>query len=191
MDNHSLIENIRNKDGEKELKEVYSLYRNEFILWAVRNYTCTTEEAQDIFQQVVVIFYENIKSGKLTEITNKVKTYLFSIGKNKIKELLRRKKKNLSAENSDYFIDTDIFYGEEDDHSLRELDMVANSLNDLGDPCKTILVHCYYHNYSMTEISDLLDYKNSDTVKNMKYKCIQRLKKLFNSDIKSSSLSRA
>jgi RNA polymerase sigma-70 factor (ECF subfamily) len=191
MDSHSLIYNIKNKDGEKELKKVYSLYRNEFILWAMRNYTCTNEEAQDIFQQVVVIFYENIKTGRLTEITNTVKTYLFSIGKNKILELLRKRKRSMSAEISDYFIDTNIFYGEGDDYSIKELDMVTNCLNKLGDPCKALLVHCFYHNHSMTEISDLLDYKNSDTAKNMKYKCIQRLKKLFNSEIKSNKLSRA
>lgn len=190
MDSHSLIENIKNKDGEKELKKVYSLYRNEFILWAVSKYSCTTEEAQDIFQQVVVIFYENIKTGRLTEITNTVKTYLFSIGKNKIQELLRKRKRSMSAENSDYFVNTAIFYGDEDIYSMKELDMVTNCLNELGDPCKTLLVQCFYYNHSMTEISDLLDYKNSDTVKNMKYKCIQRLKKLFHSEIKSKKLSR-
>jgi RNA polymerase sigma-70 factor (ECF subfamily) len=191
MDSHSLIEKIKNKDGEKELKKVYSLYRNEFILWTVRNYSCTTEEAQDVFQQVVVIFYESIKIGRLTEITSTVKTYLFSIGKNKIQELLRKRKRSIATENADYYIDTNIFYGEEDDYSMQELDMVTNCLNELGNPCKALLVHCFYHNHSMTEISDLLDYKNSDTVKNMKYKCIQRLRKLFHSEIKSTKLSRA
>ena len=191
MDNHSLIEEIKNKDGERALKEVYSLYRNEFILWAVRNHSCTIEEAQDIFQHIVIKFYENIINGKLTEITTKVETYLFGIGKNKIHELLRKKKQATPSESSDYFIDTGLFYGEEDDQYVKEVSKVSKLLNVLGDPCKSILVQFYYHNLSMTDISDKLDYKNSDTVKNLKYKCIQRLKKLFNSDITMLNVNRA
>lgn len=191
MDNHSLIEGIKNKGGEKELKEVYCLYRDDFILWAARNYSCTIEEAQDIFQHVVVLFYENIVSGKLTVITPKVKTYLFGIGKNKIMELLRKKNKNPAPESSDYFIDSALLYDQHDDHYATEVSKVTKYLNKIGDPCKAILVQFYYHNQSMAEISEKLAYKNSDTVKNLKYKCIQRLKKLFNSGMNTLNVSRA
>ena len=34
----------------------------------------------------------------------------------------------------------------------------------------------------MLEISEVLDYKNSDTVKNLKYKCLQRLRQIFKSE---------
>ena len=88
-----MIERIKSKDSEQGLKEIYTSYRNEFLLWAVRHHSCTMDEAMDVFQQSVIIFYENIVSGKLTEITTQVKTYIFSIGKNKILELLRSKKK--------------------------------------------------------------------------------------------------
>lgn len=32
---------------------------------------------------------------------------------------------------------------------------------------------------AMLEIAELLGYKNTDTTKNQKYKCLKRLKKLF------------
>ena len=79
MKDHSLIERIKSKQSDKALKEVYQKYRNEFLHWAVRNHSCSMEEAKDVFQQGVVILYENVKLGKVTQITTQVKTYLFSI----------------------------------------------------------------------------------------------------------------
>jgi len=178
MDNHSLIEKIKKENGEKELKEIYNLYRNEFLSWAVRNYSCSDEDAKEVFQQVMVIFYENIIVGKVTEITTQVKTYLFSIGKNKIQELLRMKTRRASYSHDDYLMNTEHFYGDEEDNYEETVHKVNKRLEELGDPCKSILVQYYYHRRNMQEIAEKFNYKNSDTVKNLKYKCLQRLKKI-------------
>jgi RNA polymerase sigma-70 factor (ECF subfamily) len=37
----------------------------------------------------------------------------------------------------------------------------------------------YYQKKSMQEISDLLNYKNADTAKNQKCKCMAKLRKLY------------
>jgi len=187
MENHSLIERIKSKDSEQELREVYSKYRNEFLLWAVKHYDCTMEEAKDVFQQTIVIFYENIIYGKVTVISTQVKTYLFGIGKNKILELLRAKKKNMPQfEEGDIDIQH-IFYNEPNAEYEEKLVQMESSLALLGDPCKSILEHYYYHKKSMMEISEILDYKNRETVKNMKYKCLQRLKQIFKTEFNSNN----
>jgi hypothetical protein len=36
----------------------------------------------------------------------------------------------------------------------------------------------YYHNCSIEDITKKFGYKNADTAKNQKYKCMQRLKKI-------------
>ena len=182
MENHSLIERIKSRDSEKGLKEIYTNYRNEFLLWAVRHHKCTMDEAKDVFQQSVIIFYENIRSGKLTEITTQVKTYIFSIGKNKILELVRAKKKQLPEFNDRIYGDSSYLYDEVDDEYEEKLRNIETSLIKLGDPCKSILMQYYYHKKSMLEISDKLNYKNSETVKNLKYKCLQRLKRIVSTD---------
>jgi len=177
-----LIEKIKSKESEKYLGEIYSEYRNEFLLWAVRNHKCSMEEAKDIFQTSVIIFYENIRSGKLTEITTKVKTYLFSIGKNKILELVRSKKKMAPEFNDEVYSDRAYLQDEEGEEYEEKLKKVEMSLMKLGDPCKIILMQFYYHKRSMVEIADIFKYKNSDTVKNLKYKCLQRLRRIVKSD---------
>lgn len=181
MENHSLIKRIKNKGGDDALKEIYGNYRDEFLLWAVRHHSCTMEEAKDIFQQSVVIFYENIMVGKVKEITTRVKTYLFSIGKYKIYELVRQKSKHSLQVDDPVYVNSDIFYNDIDDEYEEKLKKVENCMTKLGDPCKNILEHYYYHKKSMQEISEIMDYKGSETVKNLKYKCLQRLKKIINS----------
>lgn len=181
MENHSLIERIKSRDSEKCLEKIYCDYRNEFILWVIRNYSCSMDEAKDVFQQTVIIFYENIRSGKLNQISTKVKTYLFSIGKNKILELLRAKNKQEAHYKDHIYMDNEYLYNEVDEEYEVNLENVENCLIIMGDPCKSILEQYYYHRKSMTEISEILDYKNSDTTKNLKYKCIQKLKQIFKS----------
>ena len=183
MENHSLIERIKKKDGEKILEEVYRDYRNEFVLWAVRNHACTVEEAKDVFQQSIIIFYENIRSGKVTQITTLLKTYIFGIGKNKILELMRRNRKVEAQYNDQIFAVDDGFYEDLDDEYEEKLSKVTHSLAKMGDPCKGILEQYYYHRKSMTEIAESMHYKNRDTVKNLKYKCLQRLRQLMKGNL--------
>ena len=116
-------------------------------------------------------------SGKLENMVSNLKTYLFAIGKNKILEHHRRTARH------DYDIRAEILQMEEDDHELqqnRELQyrQISLALQQLGDPCKQILEMVYYHNRSMEFITEHLGYKNVDSTKNQKYKCMQRLKKL-------------
>lgn len=181
MDSHSLIERIRSKDSELGLKEVYNKYRNEFVLWAVRHHSCTMEEAKDVFQQTMIIFYENIIYQKVTDIKTQVKTYIFGIGKNKIHELVRNKTKQGSQFKDQLYVSSEYYYQQADDSYEDQLQVVETCLDQLGDPCRRILAQYYYDKKTMLQISESLGYKNSETVKNLKYKCLQRLRQIVGS----------
>ncbi len=166
---------IRNGD-EHLLTEIYRAYRNDFIYWAVRNYGITEEIARDVYQMAVVIFYENIRSGKLTHLQSSAKTYLFGIGKNKImEELASQRKAQKLQENFRYEpLSAD---SPEDKEELFKILEVA--LNELGEPCRTVLDMYYYKNYGIDQIAEALNYKGNDSAKTQKYKCLTRLKKIF------------
>jgi DNA-directed RNA polymerase specialized sigma24 family protein len=73
------------KSGKKEaLPDIYKTYRNDFIEWAVANYNVTIEEAKDVFQDIIIAFYNNILEGKLIELNCELRTFLFQIGKFKL-----------------------------------------------------------------------------------------------------------
>ncbi len=56
---------------------------------------------------------------------------------------------------------------------------MQSALQLLGEPCKTIIEDFYINNRSMQEICESFGYTNADNAKTQKYKCLQRLKKLF------------
>ena len=53
------------------------------------------------------------------------------------------------------------------------------AMEGLGEPCLGIMRDYYVNDHSMEMISAKYGYTNADNAKNQKYKCLQRLKKLF------------
>jgi hypothetical protein len=52
-------------------------------------------------------------------------------------------------------------------------------MQNLGEPCKSLLESYYLQKKSMVAIAEEFGYTNADNAKNQKYKCLMRLKKLF------------
>jgi len=177
MERKNVIDAILNGDNA-ELAEIYSIYRKEFTLWALKKYNCPREEALEIYQASFFIFYNNIMTGKLRDMTSNLKTYLFAIGKNKILENYRRNTKYVFDAADEVFKIVD-----EQDYDVTskesQYNQISRALEILGDPCRQILELVYYQNRSMDFITNSLGYKNVDSTKNQKYKCMQRLKKII------------
>ena len=168
----NIVELIR-LDGRKALESIYKDHRGEFIQWARHQYQCQEEESREVFQQAVVTLYENIVQGKLVELTSSLKTYLFAIGKNKILELRRYQHRQQSTDGMDI--------ADEIESQLPDdlLETARQSVSLLPDPCKSILLDFYYHGKSMQQLALAYGYKNEDTVKSQKYRCLQSLRKIF------------
>jgi RNA polymerase sigma factor (sigma-70 family) len=169
------IQEIRN-GNEQLLTGVYRTYRDEFIRWANRHYQCQEEIAKDIYQVSIVIFYENIMSGKLTELKSSVKTYLFAIGKNKILEQHVAQKKQEKVQENFIYEPIEHIPAEDREEIFLGLE---KALSELGEPCRTLLELYYYKNYSIDQIAGALGYKGNDSAKTQKYKCLNRLKKIL------------
>ena len=66
-------------------------------------------------------------------------------------------------------------------HEQRNRDFLVmeQAMNNLGEPCKSLLEAYYMEKKSMVEIAGDFGYTNADNAKNQKYKCLMRLKKIF------------
>lgn len=172
------IDLIRRGDSSY-LTSIYKEYRQPFVQWIKSEFSCTDEDAIEFFQTSVVILYDNVITGKLQELNSHIKTYLFSIGKNKAHEWLRHRKR-LGTTSDDLLIN--YLHDEDPDTDETEyaesLRKVESGMNALGEPCRTLLQLFYYFKASMREICEKLAYKNEDTAKNQKYKCLKRLQAL-------------
>lgn len=143
----------------------------------MNTYHCDENDAKDVYQSTIVSFYENVTSGRLTELKSTLKTYLFAIGKYKILELRRKQGRFSAIEDVPDVVEDAI--DEPIDPALVSLAM--QSLDALGEPCKALLQEFYFHHSTMTAIVARLGYKNEDAAKSQKYKCLLRLKKIFRS----------
>ncbi|MBK9255290.1 MAG: sigma-70 family RNA polymerase sigma factor [Saprospiraceae bacterium] len=174
-------------DENSALTEIYLLYRDECISWLQIEFTLDIQDASDVFQLSVVILYDNVITGKLTELSTDVKKYLYGIARNKSLELYREKKR-LNIQDSNLLMNR--YVQMENDSDIHEKEILENQISKMinclhimGDPCRSVLQLFYFNNMSMEEISYLMGYKNADTVKNQKYKCLKRLQKTFSEHI--------
>ena len=180
MSENLIIEEIKSGNRE-ELAKVYRAYRSEFIAWITSHYSCSREDAREVYQVSILILYENILSNKLKQLNGSIKTYLFAIGKNKFLEFKKADKRlNREVDAGDYGIDeiTNLEQVEKE----QSLVLMERSLSKLGDPCKSLLELYYFHNKSMEEIAGEMNYKNRATAKNLKCKCMARLREIFNNE---------
>ncbi|MEO5978922.1 MAG: sigma-70 family RNA polymerase sigma factor [Chryseolinea sp.] len=172
--------------GQSELAAVYKEFRDEFLHWITREYRCSADDGKDIYQMTILIFYDNIRQGKLQHLVSSVKTYLFGIGKNIARENLRKEKKFVSIGQEkwlwEHLTDEPSQHIDEGIFARAKL-----ALEKLGQPCQRLIELFYYEKKSIPEITDALGYKNPETAKNQKCKCMARLRKLFEQETTSSS----
>lgn len=167
---------LRIKEGaEEELKGLYTLYEEEFKTWSGAMYSLSEAEAADVFQDAVITFYFNVKKGKLTTLTSTVKTYLFAIGKNLALKKIR-KDNRLVVDNEVMEFNANVAYEELRVECSERQQLIAGCLQQLGDPCHSILRMFYFDRFSMDSIAQRLGYKNEHVVKSQKLRCLQRLR---------------
>ncbi len=166
--------------NEEVVVELYNSFKDEFINWSAFRYKLDREDALDVFQDVVIGFYENVKQGKLDSLNHKLKTYLFAIGKNLIINRIKYDQRfDHQADPLDNLATNNLAMQEfevTDRHRL-----IIKHLGLLGEPCSSILKLFFYDAFSMEAIAQNLNYKNADVVKSQKLRCINELRKKIKS----------
>lgn len=183
MTDIEMIRMIKAKD-QKGLTLLYESYRPEFMNWIMKFTGCNGEDASEYYQAAVLIMYDNIHNGRLEDLRSSLKTYLFSIGKNLIWDRNRQQGRAEKVK-AEYYLQTHMLnMNSERDQLIEEsnLTLISRCFDQLGDPCHTLLDLFYYQKKSMDEITAELNYKNTDSAKNQKYKCIERLRKLVDAE---------
>jgi RNA polymerase sigma factor (sigma-70 family) len=168
MDEKEIFERIC-KGDERALEFLYKKYYRMMTKMVITN-SGTEEEARDIYQEALVVFWQKAVSGKLV-LTSKMSTFIYSICQNLWRKELDRKKR-LSNEEKDQPVTIDT-------ESEERNKIIARCIDQLGETCKKVLMYYYFEEMSMQEIADKLGFANTDTAKTKKYKCKQKLDELI------------
>ena|SRR5690606_5694666 len=177
----ALIAGIR-QDDDRALRYLYKVHY-PMVLHFIMSNSGTPDEAKDIFQEGILVFYEKIKDGTLA-LTCQIKTYLYSVCRRLWLKKLAEKNRFSGVIDSENFISLDDETVMPEETELK-FSVMEQAMNQLGEPCRTLLEDFYIQARSMQDITEKFGYTNADNAKNQKYKCLMRLKKLFFSAYKN------
>lgn len=175
MNKEVLVKQIQS-GSHKAIEDIYIRYKTEFLVYAAR-FAISDEDALDIYQDSVIVLYENILSGKLVSFSSSIKTYLFAIGKYKI---YNKSKSKIATES---FSDFQFILEEESEGELpvqeENIKKLLSIYKELGSKCKEVLKLFYYENKTIEDIKNQLGYTSKDVVKSQKSRCLKQLKELM------------
>jgi RNA polymerase sigma factor (sigma-70 family) len=171
------IQGLRTGNSEV-LSALYKKYYTIVLKLVVSN-SGSSDEAADIYQETVIVLYENVQKPAF-ELNCQLQTYIYSVAKRLwLKQLKKNGQTFLMREDgaetlADVSEDVEVHLKKEN-----EFEKIEESLSALGEPCGTLIKDFYVNRLSMDDIAEKFGYTNADNAKNQKYKCLQRLKKLF------------
>jgi RNA polymerase sigma factor (sigma-70 family) len=164
--------------GQREATEkIYLQYYPVITKW-IGSRGGEESDAADIYQEAMIVLYEKAQNEDF-RLTCKIGTYLFAISKHLWYKKLQKTQATPVTSSEDMgdimYID-DVKAHKERENHYRQLD---NALEQLGEPCKSLIKAFYHQDKSMQEIAMDFGYTNPANAKTQKYKCLNRLKKLF------------
>jgi RNA polymerase sigma factor (sigma-70 family) len=172
------------KNERKAAETIYKDNYNMVQALVIKN-NGTAEDAKDIFQEAMIVLYEKTKSDSFN-LSCSLGTFLYSVSRRLwLKRLMQQNRFLIVEESENELVKVDVDI-EEHERINTEFIMMERSINNLGEPCKSLLDAFYIQKRSMQEISASFGYTNADNAKTQKYKCLMRLKKLFFSQYKNN-----
>jgi len=151
------------------------LYRRTFpvVRHYVQQHGGTVQDAQDVFQDALVVFYEKAVSGSLV-LTASAGAYVVAVAHNLWRREVERRQRgsaiNLDEEHLQVADETD----------AADLETATNAVLDyverLGEKCKSLLLAFYYFQQPLKQIAGTHQYRNVRSATVQKFKCLERLR---------------
>jgi hypothetical protein len=184
-----LIEKIRN-DDHQALYSLYSKYKQPFIRYCLKEHPFRRnkrdiKDIEAIYHETFLTFRHNSISGKIDFMEDEeIRTYIFLIGLNNIRNYFADQKEKDLAEAS-FFIE------EEETPFLIDFDEpISNSVRELlesgfiGEICVKTLLYSYYYGFSTRIIKERIGFMTENIVVKQTERCMYKLRELLSLDVK-------
>ena len=170
-----LLLNIKNGNNLDEV--IKHLYRSNFLKATIyiKQNSGSQEDAEDIFQEVVVSFIQLVQKDKFRGECSSG-TFIYTMVRNGWLNELKKNKRTRAREEK-YETGKAVAEADVSEYiiNMESKNQIVRLIESLGETCKKILMAFYYDNLSIQEILVDLHYENEQVVRNKKYKCLQKL----------------
>jgi RNA polymerase sigma factor (sigma-70 family) len=170
-----ILSALKERD-ESAINYVYQTYW-PMILQLVKTNNGSAAEAKDLYQDGILDFLEKVWQENFI-LTCKIRTFLYSICRNKWLYQLRGRKKFIDMEEYIAF-EQPTEEEPEEVAGMPDDNQIVQAINTLGEPCRSLLVGYYYEKLSMEQLAQKLNYKSVNVAKQQKFRCKDRLKHAF------------
>lgn len=174
-----IIQEIKRGNSDEVLLFLYQTTQYKLTSYILKN-NGTEDEAQDIFQDAVLSFYQYVLGGSFKDGAS-VDAFVFSVGRNKWINRAKQMNKMVSGVEED-----DMGSVEQEDFQISFTEDKTEKMNALltrlGERCKELLTYSIFYSMQMTDIAEKMEFSNADTAKTKNYKCKKRLMKIIDED---------
>lgn len=169
--NSELLQRLVSSDSRIKNEAVRCIYLqcSKSIVQMVLNNSGSEQDAEDIFQDALVILFIKVRKGEF-KLESSLKTYLFAVARNL---WLKRLRKNRLPVPDDQ---PELAYSMETEKFIQNKQLtVRRALEQIGESCKSLLQNFYFEKMSMSDIALKYDLGSEEAARNKKYRCMQKL----------------
>lgn len=159
---------------ESKINELYKKGKRAFFSYA-RNWNLDYEILEDIYQESFIVFIENIKKGAFEDKGASMLTYLIGICRINLLKFYGKNQRIIFEPLSPTVSEVADYYTTNEEKK-EVLDTMMQLLEETEDNCRRILILFYRDKKNMTEIAEVLQYKNEGVAKNKKSSCLRRFR---------------
>lgn len=181
LQDKKVIEGIR-KGGIQQEKSITQLYQAYFHLIhdGKRKYhQLSSDELLGAYNESIIAIRRQIIEGQFRGAST-LWTFLNTIFFRKCVDIIRKSASNLVEAVEELPDKADMAPNMLQKMATQEAyDDLIDKLDELGSPCKEIILDSEYSGYSSEEIAQRIGFSNAKSVNSKKYSCLQRLYKLL------------
>ena len=176
-----LIHSLANGDMGV-LDDIYDKYRDDFLAWATsRFHGVQRDDLLDAWHDTMIMFYEQVRDRKLTQLTCEVRTYLFLIGYRRLLTMHKKAARTDLVEEVDANIQlpesiNDIEWEEFDQERYT---LLVSAVAQLPEQSRQILIQRYVEGKSVPAIMQAMGYTSVNAVSVTLSRAMKRLKEII------------
>ncbi len=171
-----IIKAIKTGNNQLVLNHLYKEILPRIKKMILKN-SGTDEDAKDIFQDTVLIFYTQVKSNKFDE-SKEIGGFMYTVARNLWINKVKTANRFIPLETKE-FQEGSEGNALNDLISQEKIVAIEEVMNQVGEECKKLLKLSIYDKLSMKEIAAKMGYTSDGVAKTYNYRCKQKLVSLM------------